>query len=60
MIACSSDKGTIHIFALSKGGNGSTMGGIVMSKGEGGIALSDENAPTEHEDRGEVKNKKHV
>ncbi len=45
MIACSSDKGTIHIFAVSKSNTG--------------IALSDENAPND-EDKGEVKNKKHV
>jgi WD40 repeat protein len=51
-IACSSDKGTIHIFTVSK-----TMQRIV---------LSDENAAPQDEEHskkkeeGEVKNKKHM
>jgi WD40 repeat protein len=44
-MACSSDKGTIHIFSVSKN--------------RAKIAVSDENAPGE-DDKSEVKNKKHV
>ena len=45
-MACSSDKGTIHIFSVSKN----------RTK----IAISDENIPGEEDKQAEVKNKKHV
>jgi WD repeat-containing protein 45 len=45
-IACSSDKGTIHIFNVSKD--------------KARITLSDENAPEDHKPTEEVKNKKHM
>lgn len=45
-MACSSDKGTIHIFSVSKN----------RTK----IAVSDENAAAEEDKQAEVKNKKHV
>ena len=47
LIACSSDKGTIHIFNVSK----------TQTR----IQLSDENAPAEEgKAEGETKNKKHM